>query len=326
MRHRPRKTARVCVRTEAVPGPARGRGITSGDGLIRLPRRTDEALRKCKSASTEPALDTRFTGPGIADETVFCLKQENRHAMNRVPAIIAAALIVAAAGQLTSKAQASEIVDPTNAPPVLSTENSSAGGLRLEGGAGYNNGARGMTVSVPGIGSVSTNLLGGDGLAAEAALWFELPLGGPASYEPWRPISLLWRLGVGHDVKQRRSDTRADFGDGQPQPDYACRDVQCGVASKHRGRSSLSRCWCWCRVHHAIRFGSRVLRKQFTGCSGRPGVLWLRLRLHTQRLCWRDRAVFYQRGTYHAPGIGVSNNIEITNRPLSLMAHLGFRF
>ena len=176
MRHRPRKTARVCVRTEAVPGPARGRGITSGDGLIRLPRRTDEALRKCKSASTEPALDTRFTGPGIADETVFCLKQENRHAMNRVPAIIAAALIVAAAGQLTSKAQASEIVDPTNAPPVLSTENSSAGGLRLEGGAGYNNGARGMTVSVPGIGSVSTNLLGGDGLAAEAALWFDSPL------------------------------------------------------------------------------------------------------------------------------------------------------
>src|ERR1041384_3578778 len=43
--------------------------------------------------------------------------------------------------------------------------------LRVEGGAGYNNGGTDTTVSSPGIGSVSTNLFGGGGLAAEAAIW-----------------------------------------------------------------------------------------------------------------------------------------------------------
>src|SRR5947207_1589782 len=45
--------------------------------------------------------------------------------------------------------------------------------LRLEGGAGYSNGGTNTTVSSPGVGSVSTNLFGGGGLAAEAAIWWD---------------------------------------------------------------------------------------------------------------------------------------------------------
>src|ERR1041384_6972581 len=77
----------------------------------------------------------------------------------------------------TGSAVAPYVSAPPPAAPVLGSAPAPWGfpilpvRLRVEGGAGYNNGGTDTTVSSPGIGSVSTNLFGGGGLAAEAGVW-----------------------------------------------------------------------------------------------------------------------------------------------------------
>jgi hypothetical protein len=134
-------------------------------------------LRKCGASTRTGRLGNRRIKPQLGAFSIPGRFWE-RPQQSKIAAVVVAALSVAAALQLIGKAQAYDVVDVATPPPPPTGPWGFGRpmNLRIEGGVGYNNGGTDTTVSSPGIGSVSTNLFGGGGIAAEAAIWSDFIL------------------------------------------------------------------------------------------------------------------------------------------------------
>ena len=244
--------------------------------------------------------------------------------MDRAPAVAAAACFVIAALQFTGNAQASDYRAPPPPPPPGSIP--WLQGLRLEGGVGYNTGTRDTTISSPGIGSLSTDLIGGDGLAAQGAAWFDTRLmpvsilsvgaqylrfnsgGSISATSSMGPIfgltSASADLKLDTDAVMLNAAWRAPMGGLYP---FIGAGV--GVAFQELSGSALgvsatkSRTDIAGQVFAGLDFdiGSNI----YAGVTGR----------------W-----FISDSTYNLDVGGVPVAVEVTNRPISLMGHLGMRF
>jgi len=196
--------------------------------------------------------------------------------------------------------------------------------LRIEGGLGYNNGGTDTTISSPGIGSVSTNLFGGGGLAAEAAIWSDdmlmptLSLGAQYLYfddsgSITASSSAGPVLGLTSATANLGLTTNALMFDAAWRPNingfHPFLGTGIGVAFTTLSGSALgfsaSNSQAAVAGQAFLGFDYDLTSNVYAGVTGR---------------------FFISEATYHAPGVGVPNNINITNRPISLMAHIGVRF
>jgi hypothetical protein len=206
--------------------------------------------------------------------------------------------------------------------------------FRLEGGAGYNNSGTDTTVSSPGIGSVSTNLFGGGGLAAEAAFWSDamlyptISLG--AQYLHFDHSGSITATSAAGPVLGLTSATgHLDLTTNAVMFDAAWRpSVQgfhpfvgagVGVAFSELSGSGLgfsaSNSQTALAGQAFFGFDYDVAPGIYAGLTGR---------------------FFIGDATYHVTSVNlpngsnipvlIRNNIDITNRPISLMGHIGVQF
>ena len=278
---------------------------------------------------------------------------------SKIAAVFAAAFFVAAVSNFAGKAQAWDIVDgpPAGLPPYpVSAAPPTSGApvvpylqaptapvpapwsfgmpfhLRLEGGAGYNNGATDTTVSSPGVGSVSTNLIGGGGIAAEAAAWSDavLPISFGAQYLHFDHSASITATSAAGPIFGLTSATgHLDLTTNAIMFDTAWRpNVQwfhpfigagVGVAFTDLSGSGLG--------FSASNSQSALAGQAFFGFDYdiTPGI-YIGL---TGRF-------FISEATYHVTNVNlpnganipvsVQNKIDVTNRPISLTGHIGVQF
>jgi hypothetical protein len=264
--------------------------------------------------------------------------------MNRVPAVVAAVFYVAAAAQLSGTALAFDILDgvgprpaqpaaypldsvgPPPAPPPSypPPSYSPLGRVRLEGGLGYNSGARDMSISTAGTGSLSTSLIGGDGIAAEAALWADdmvlpsISLGAQYLYLDNSGSVTASSLGgpiVGlTSVTSTLSlTTNAVMFNAAWRPTieriHPFLGAGVGVAFTTLSGSALGFSASSSQTDAAAQvflgFDYDLTPNIYTGVTGR---------------------FFISDTSYQVTTLGIPTKIDVTNRPISLMAHLGVRF
>jgi len=250
--------------------------------------------------------------------------------------MLTAALCLAGTAQLIGRAQAFDILDMAQPPPPA------APGwvwgrplnLRFEGGAGYNNGGTDTTVSSPGLGSVSTNLIGGGGLAAEAAVWSDtlwfpgISVG--AQYLHFDHSSSVTATSAAGPVFGLTSasaslnlDTNAAMFNvaWRPQVQLFHPFIGAGVGAAFTDLSASSLGFSASNSQTALAgqaffgFDYDIAPNIYAGLTGR---------------------FFISEATYHVTSVvipngsqvpvRVQNNIDITNRPISLMAHVGVQF
>jgi hypothetical protein len=228
-------------------------------------------------------------------------------------------------GDIVDQVLSTPAPGPAGSPPASqSSENALPMGLRIEGGLGYNNGGTDTTVSVPGTGSASTNLLGGGGVAAEAAIWADdmlmptLSLGTQYLYfgdsgSVTASSSAGPVFGLTSATANLSLTTNAVMFDAAWRPSMAgihpFLGAGIGVAFTTLSGSALgfsaSNSQIAAAAQAFLGFDYDITSNIYVGVTGR---------------------FFISKATYHAAGFGVPSNIDITNRPISLMAHLGARF
>jgi hypothetical protein len=199
--------------------------------------------------------------------------------------------------------------------------------FRFEGGAGYNNGSRDLTVSVPGVGSVNTDLLGSGGVAAEAGAWVDglwpafpgLSLGAQYLYFDNSGSVTSTSTGVGtipglsSTTSNLRLTTNALMFDAAWRPTFEVvhpyLGAGVGIAFSDLTGSALGFSVSDSQTAVAgqvfLGFDYDLTSNLYAGVTGR---------------------FFISEATYHAPVSGIPNSIDITNRPISLTAHVGLRF
>jgi hypothetical protein len=257
-------------------------------------------------------------------------------------------LLLAAAVHSIGKAEAYDILDivgplPPGPPPPRTVAAPppavpwSPGlplNLRIEGGVGYSNGGSDTTISSPGIGSLSTDLVGGGGIAAEAALWSDgmllpdISLGAQYLHfdnsgsvtvssaaggllgvtsatahldlttnalmvaAEWRPKIAAFHPFLGTGVGVAFTDlSGSGFG-------FSASDSQTALA----GQAFLG-------------FDYDIAPNVYVGVTGRFFI----------------SDATYNTTSLHVPAgggapVAVTSNIDVTNRPISLMAHIGVQF
>jgi hypothetical protein len=208
-------------------------------------------------------------------------------------------------------------------PPKASAQILLAGNLRVEGGVGYANGGTDMNISTPGVGSVSTDMLGSGGVAAEAGLWWDNALNLPAvslgaqylyfgnsgsvsasSAGPFLGVTATANLDLITNALMFNAAWRPDVNGFHP---FLGGGV--GVAFSTLSGSALG--YSTGNSQDAVAgqvflgFDYDLTSNVYAGVTGR---------------------FFVSEATYHATNVGVPNSIDITNRPISLLAHLGVRF
>lgn len=244
--------------------------------------------------------------------------------MKRRLASVAPAICVAAVLQFVGSSQAQDMLGRAT-PPARYGDSAWLQGVRLEGGIGYNTGTWDTKASSPGIGSLSTDLLGGDGLAAAGAAWLDIRLmpvsiislgaqylhldsGGSISANSTVPIfgltSATGNLELGTEAVMFNAAWRAPLGGI-----YPFIGAGIGVAFQELSGSALgvsakdSRTDLAAQVFVGLDFdiGANI----YAGVTGR---------------------FFISDSTYDVNILGTPVEIDVTNRPISLMGHLGVRF
>jgi len=264
---------------------------------------------------------------------------------NRVQLIVAAAACVAVVVPWIGQAQAYDILSayPPPPPPQSYSPPPSQGystppaqsysppapasfgmpmDLRIEGGVGYNNGGTDTTISGP-AGSASTNLFGGGGIAAEAAIWSD--------------GALLRNVSLGAQYLHF-SDSMTATASSSVGPIFGLTSAT-GNLSLNTDAMMLDAAWRP-DIEGFHPFLGTGIGMAFTTLSG--SALGFSARdsqaaLAGQAFLGFDYDItsniyagvtgrfFISEATYHAPIIGPIN-IDVTNRPISLMAHFGLRF
>lgn len=246
--------------------------------------------------------------------------------MKAIPAVLWGTLCLVALERIPA-AQAYDARDTTFERTVeesigrYESRESRPGLFRIEGGLGYSNGGTDTTLSSPGIGSVSTDLLGGGGLTAEASLWIDhllalrdISLGAQYLYFDGSGsvtatssagsvlglTSATGTLGLTTNAMMFNAAWRPDFGRVHP-----LLGAGVGVAFAELSGSALGLSISNSQTSLAgqvfLGFDYDLTEDIYAGVSGR---------------------FFISDATYQFPGA----SIQVTNRPISLLAHVGMRF
>jgi len=197
--------------------------------------------------------------------------------------------------------------------------------MRLEGGVGYNNGGTDTTVSSPGVGSVSTNLLGGGGITADAGIWFDSPLGLP-------DISLGAQYLYFSDSGSITASSSAGPILGLTSATANLNLITNAMMFNAEWRPSISGFHPFLGTGVGVAFGTLSgSALGFSASNSQTSVagqvfLGFDYDLTSNIYAGVTGRFFISEATYHAANIGIPNNIDITNRPISLTAHLGLQF